>query len=75
MDISVWVLCWSFEMGFLYLIARNALWLEGSFLSGLIVSWFAPKWNADGIRLFAWLSMAFSSLWFVAGLFSPDLRF
>ncbi len=30
--------------------------LEGTFTSGLLLSTFAPRWSADGIRLFAWLA-------------------
>jgi hypothetical protein len=75
MEVSYWLVGWVVEMGSLYLAARNAKSLEGSFLSGLMVGPLAPMWSAEGIKLFAWLSMFGSTLWFVAGLMSPELRF
>jgi hypothetical protein len=48
--------------------------LEGTFTSGLLLSTFAPRWSADGIRLFAWFSLIGSSVAFIIGLFRPDFR-
>jgi hypothetical protein len=48
--------------------------LEGTFTSGLLLSTFAPQWSADGIRLFAWLSLIASTVVFVIGLFQPEVR-
>jgi hypothetical protein len=36
------------------------------------VAW---RWDAEVIQLFAWLSLAGTTLWFVLGLFDPTLRF
>jgi hypothetical protein len=49
--------------------------LEGTFTSGLLLSTFAPRRSADGIRLFAWLSLIGSTLAFIIGLFRPDFKF
>lgn len=48
--------------------------IEGSFLGGLLIGWFAPRWGADGIKLFAWLSLVVTTIGFVVGLFAPELR-
>ena len=65
LDLLFW--CWIIFWG-------GASWLEGTFKSGFLLSTFAPRWSTDGIRLFAWLSLIVSTLWFIAGLFSPDFR-
>ena len=59
----IWVLRWG-----------GAERLEGTFASGFLVSWFAPKWSAEGIRLFALLSLAASLAAFGVGLFVPGVR-
>lgn len=59
----LWVLRWG-----------GAERLEGTFASGFLISWFAPRWSAEGIKLFALLSLAGTLVAFVAGLFFPDLR-
>jgi hypothetical protein len=48
--------------------------LEGTFASGLLLSTFAPRWSADGIKLFAWVSLIVSTVTFIIGLFRPDFR-
>ena len=59
----IWIIFWN-----------GAERLEGTLASGFLVDWFAPRWSADGIRLFAWLSLILSSIVFVLGLFVPELR-
>jgi hypothetical protein len=59
-----WVLFWG-----------GADWLEGSFLAGLLVHILAPRWTADGIKLFAAFSWFFETVWFGIGLFVPAARF
>lgn len=49
-------------------------WLEGSFLAALFVYIRAPAWTADGLRLFAQASWFVQTVWFVAGLFSREVR-
>jgi hypothetical protein len=58
-----WVIWWG-----------GAEWLEGTLTSAFLVSWLAPTWTADGIRLFAWLSLLVSLVAFIAGFVVPDLR-
>jgi hypothetical protein len=59
----LWVLRWG-----------GAERLEGTFASGFLVSWFAPKWSAEGIKLFALLSLVGTLLAFAVGLFVPEIR-
>jgi hypothetical protein len=48
--------------------------LEGSFIAGLFVHLLAPRWTADGIKLFGYGSLLVSTILFVLGVFSPDFR-
>lgn len=43
--------------------------------AAILVHSIAWRWSAEGIRLFAWLSLLGSTLWFVLGLFEPAARF
>jgi hypothetical protein len=52
----------------------GAEWLEGTFLSGLLIDVFAPRWSAEGIKLFGWGWLIVTTVLFVAGLFIPDFR-
>jgi hypothetical protein len=60
---SGWVLFWG-----------GAEWLEGSFVSLLVVSGRAANWSSDGIKIFVALSWLASLFWFVIGLFDLDVR-
>lgn len=44
-------------------------------LSILFVHHWAPRWRADGLKLFAWMLLFVDTLWFIIGLFSPDARY
>jgi hypothetical protein len=59
-----WILFWG-----------GAEWLEGSFLSGLLLDVWAPRWSADGIKVFVKLTWFLAGVWFVVGLFVPAARF
>lgn len=48
--------------------------LEGTFTSGLLVNYFAVNWSAEGIKLFAWLTLIATTIWFFAGVFYPEIR-
>jgi hypothetical protein len=70
--VAVFVVCsllWSW-----LLFWGGAEWLEGSFLAGLVVHFRASEWAADGIKVFAGLMWLCQGIWFVVGLFSPELR-
>lgn len=40
------------------LFLNGAEWLEGSFLSTFLISHLAPRWSAEGIRLYAGLVLS-----------------
>lgn len=49
--------------------------LEGTFASGLLVHVFAPRWSAEGIKLFGYTWIVISSVLFVVAVFVPDFRY
>ena len=57
-----WVISWG-----------GAHWLEG-WKSWFLISWFAPLWSAEQIRLYALVIWFFTAVWFAIGLFIPELR-
>ena len=59
----LWILRWG-----------GAAYLEGTLLSGFLVSTFAPRWSADGLRMAALILLMFCAVSFVVGLFVPSLR-
>jgi hypothetical protein len=61
---SLWIVIWG-----------GAERLEGTFSSGFIINIFAPRWSAEGIKLFVRLSLFVNSIWFIIGLFEPSARF
>ncbi len=75
---SVWVWIGLFLVASLFwswvIWLGGAEWLEGSFVSGLLIDWWAPRWSAEGIKLYAGLTWIVSGLWFVFGLFHADSR-
>jgi hypothetical protein len=73
---QAWVLCYAANVVFwLWVILwGGAEWLEGTFASAFLVSWLAPTWSAEGIKLFAWLALLFTLIAFVVGFFVPSLR-
>lgn len=52
----------------------GAEWLEGTFTSGSLINIFAPRWSADGIKLFGYGTILISTMLFIVGIFSPDFR-
>ena len=71
-----WVLSYAVNVLFWLWILRwgGAEWLEGSFLSECLISWWAPRWDAEGIKLFGWGCLIISSGWFLVGVFVPEAR-
>ena len=76
MSIAGWVLGYVVDLLFTLWILRwgGARWLEGTLASGFLISWFAPRWSAEGIRAFVFLSFIVTSVWFVVGVFVPEAR-
>jgi hypothetical protein len=72
MSIPVWLVSYGVNTAFwLWVIFwGGAEWFEGRFASGLLISVFAPNWSAEGIKIFAWLTVVISTIAFVVRLFS-----
>ena len=49
--------------------------LEGTFTSGFLIHFFATRWSADGIKLFGYCMLFFSTILFVVALIYPDFRY
>jgi hypothetical protein len=49
--------------------------LEEHWLANLLIHWGASSWESESIKLVGWLILFFSTIWFLIGLFNPDLRF
>ena len=60
----LWVLC-----------GGGAERLEGTFESGFLVSAFAPRWSAEGIKAFAFGMLIIGTIGFGSGYFMPEIRF
>ncbi len=76
MSLTNWILFYIAELLFWLWVIRwgGAKWLEGTFTSGLLISVLAPNWSADGIKLFAWLTLIVGTIWFIIGLIVPQAR-
>lgn len=76
MHVALWSLLYVGQAAFWLWLIRcgGADAIEGSWAAWLLhpVAW---RWGADGIRLFARLSLVASTGWFVLGLFEPAARF
>lgn len=77
MSLTSWIIIYFVELLFWLWILRwgGATWLEGTFASGFLISIFAPRWSAEGIKLFALLTLIASTIWFIIGIIMPGVRF
>ncbi|RQO62733.1 hypothetical protein DBV14_04200 [Variovorax sp. KBW07] len=75
MSLALWIALHALEALFLVWVLRwgGAERLEGTFTSGLISS-FAPRWSAEGLRMAALILLVFCVISFAVGLFVPSLR-
>ena len=76
MSTLLWILCHAGHAAFWIWVLRfgGAERLEGTLASGFLVDLLAPRWTAEGIRLFALLMLVVGAVAFVAGLLVPALR-
>jgi hypothetical protein len=58
----LWILNWG-----------GAKWLEG-WKSFFLIDWFAARWNAEQLRLYAFCILVFQGIWFLIGLVKPEYR-
>lgn len=57
-----WILSWG-----------GAEYLEG-WRAFFVLDWFAARWSAEQLRLYALIGWIVSAIWFLVGLFIPDVR-
>ena len=70
-----WIIGFVVETLFLlWMLGGGARLLEGTFASGCLISWLTPTWDAEQIRLYAFVALMASAVWFVLGLIEPGLR-
>ncbi|NLX98035.1 MAG: hypothetical protein GXY83_17880 [Rhodopirellula sp.] len=76
MSLVGWVALYAIESLFFYWVyfRDGADQLEGTLASGFLLGNFAPRWSAEGIRLFVAVTFSMASVWFVVGLFAPAVR-
>lgn len=76
MSVGIWALLFLIESIYCWWIIGfgGAKWVEG-WKSFFMIDWFALDWNAEQIRLYVLIIWLFSCIWFVVGLFKPELRF
>jgi hypothetical protein len=76
LSLFVWIAAHAAEAVFCLWVLRwgGAERLEGSFASGFLVSSFAPRWSAEGLKMAALILLVFCAVSFVAGLLVPGLR-
>lgn len=76
MSLTELILIYLINMVFWLWVVRwgGAEWLEGTFTSGFLIHVFAPRWSAEGIKLFAWVTIIISTLLFILAIFFPDFR-
>ena len=77
MSLTELIVAYSINLLFWLWIVRwgGAEWLEGRFLSGLLVHFFATRWSAEGIKLFGYGTILISTILFVTAIFYPDFRY
>ena len=76
MSLTAWIIQFALQSLFYKWILSwaGAQWLEG-IKSALTLGWMTWDWNAEQIRFYILIIWIFSSVWFVAGLLNPSLRF
>jgi hypothetical protein len=75
-SLAEWITIYLLDLLFWLWVVRwgGAQWLEGTFISGILINLRAPLWDSEGIKLFGWLMLIISTIWFVVGFLVPDLR-
>jgi hypothetical protein len=76
MSTTYWIACHILNAAFWLWVLRfgGAEWLEGKFISGFLINYFAVEWSAEGIKFFAWVMLIIGGIGYLVGLFAPGLR-
>lgn len=76
MSLTELIVIYLINLVFLLWVVRwgGAEWLEGTLTSGFLIHFFAPRWSADGIKLFGYGTILISTILFIVAIFYPDFR-
>lgn len=77
MSLSALIVLYLIQLLFWLWVVRwgGAEWLEGTFTSGFLIHFFAPRWSADGIKLFGYGTILMSTIYFIVAMFNPEFRY
>ncbi len=75
MSITLWIFIYSLNSLWWKWVYSwgGAEWIEG-WKSFFLIDWFALDWNAEQIRLYALCIWLITTIWFIVGMFAPELR-
>ncbi len=76
MSLTWWTITYLADLLFWLWVVRwgGAERLEGTLSSGFFVSVFAPRWSAEGIKLFGYGTIIITTILFILGIFFADFR-
>lgn len=76
MSIVKWIIAYASDAAFWSWVIfwGGAEILEGTFASGFLISIFAPKLDAEGLKLVGWFFLIGSTIWFLLGFVFPAMR-
>jgi hypothetical protein len=63
LTISMWIV-----------LGGGAHFLEGTLASGVFLGSYSPRWSEEGIKIFVWGTLVFTTIWFLIGLAVPAVR-
>lgn len=74
MTTAFWIAAYALQALFWLWLARwrGAAWIR-SWRPAFLPRWLAWPWDEEVIRVFAWLSLAATTLWIAVGVFDPPL--
>jgi len=76
MSLKAWLIIYLSDLLFWLWVVRwgGAERLAGSFFAGFLLNFRASSWDSAGIKVFGWLMLIISTIWFVVGVFLPEMR-
>jgi hypothetical protein len=77
MSLTWWTITYFADLLFWMWVLRwgGAEILEGTFRSGFLIHIFAPRWSAEGIKVFGYGTIIVSTILYLLGIFFPDFRY
>ena len=77
MDLMTWVGLYAIELvGLCFILfGGGAEWFARSTVAGLLSGLWWHDWDAEQIKLYTWLVLIGTTIWFLLGVFVPACRF